>query len=103
MVAVLSTSLISVTGIQAVSGVVNRDQVVCGSTSAPEMTDSTMEKIGMRHIYLPGLGKVAHLKRMEIVRIRNVETFGNIQKLTLKVTISPYRFGLGQVFYKPER
>ena len=57
-----------------------------------------------------GLGKVAHLKKMESVRIRNVETFGNIQKLTLKVTeinnqdrdaISPYRFGLGQVFYTP--
>ena len=85
MVAVVSTSLIPVTGILAVSVVVYRDQVVCGSTSAPEMTDSTMKKIGMRHIYLPGLGKVAHLKRMEIVRIRNVETFGNIQKLTLKV------------------
>ena len=45
MVAVVSTSLICVTSIQASSEAVYRDQVVSGGTSTPKVTESHVLRV----------------------------------------------------------
>ena len=79
VVAVVTTSFISVTCVQTALVAGNRDKVVNSSTSTPATKDLTLFHLIFLNImldYLPGLeldaGKGAHVETMKRTRIGNV-------------------------------